>query len=962
MPTIGLRGLGHADLSIAARQRVDARPHVGLTAAVSYALTHLRHVASILGVLLTLAVELPSDLVAGHIEQRPDGTTVIHVVVAPEMGLLPDPTRTDTFTRADHASVKAFTERFPAIFAERYREKYKANPEKYGHYNWDKVEIQLTSFSTIIIWGLENDLLSIAAGVAPDVLYVNFRKSDNYIQNGFLFPLDDPDSDYLTSMSREEIDFRVHEKIWPVIKRKGPNGREHVWALPYGGSLGTVLLYRKDLFDRHGLAYPDADWTWTEFLAACKKLTDPQQGTYGIRLGTGKYESWFWNNYLWAAGGDVMRYDPATDQWRCVFNTREAAVALEFYLRLTDERWTDEKGRIHRGYADLSNSLTLWEEGRVGMQMDYIDSKLFQTINPDVTGMAPTPKGPTGIRAAELNSRMMGLFARIEEPAVRDAAWEFIRARDNDEAERIKTRVMVEGGLGHFINPDYLERYGYSEVKRLAPRGWSETFELAMAAGRPEPYGRNSNFAYQLVTLPIHEVRQMMLAGDLPDDPEQRLDAIQAVLERGNRRANEEMIGIISPEARRQRDLTAYVVLFAIVMTFAFVLRTVNRSFTPPTAKLKPGTVRSTWWTYRWAYLLLLPASATILFWQYVPLARGSLMAFQDYRILGESSWVGVQNFGDLLYDSLWWQAVWNSVRYSTLVMALSLLPPIVLAILLDVLPRGSVVFRVIYYLPAVIAGLVVTLLWKQFYAPNDAGVLNRLVMSVPAWVFMVTGVVLAAPAWLCGWRLLRHGRRVKAWLAGLAGVLLLATCWRLAWPILVPPGASWPAALWQWPSRLGSTHNEAFGWLTDPDLAMFACVLPMVWAGIGPGCLIYLAALRGIPPDLYEASDIDGADLLDKILFVVFPMLRPLILINCIGVLNGAWFGATGNILAMTGGGANTEEAGLHIFFKAFMYLKFGPATAMAWMLAFMLIGFTIHQLRILSRLEFRTTGEKAA
>ena len=55
-----------------------------------------------------------------------------------------------------------------------------------------------------------------------------------------------------------------------------------------------------------------------------------------------------------------------------------------------------------------------------------------------------------------------------------------------------------------------------------------------------------------------------------------------------------------------------------------------------------------------------------------------------------------------------------------------------------------------------------------------------------------------------------------------------------------------------------------------------------------------------------------------------------------------------------------SAEVVGLYIFKKAYIYLKFGPATAMAWVLAFMLIGFTIHQLRILSRLEFRTTGDK--
>jgi ABC-type sugar transport system permease subunit len=71
--------------------------------------------------------------------------------------------------------------------------------------------------------------------------------------------------------------------------------------------------------------------------------------------------------------------------------------------------------------------------------------------------------------------------------------------------------------------------------------------------------------------------------------------------------------------------------------------------------------------------------------------------------------------------------------------------------------------------------------------------------------------------------------------------------------------------------------------------------------------------------------------------------------------------------ILAMTGGGpytpyGRTEVVGLHIFWEAFMFLRFGPATAMAWVLGAMLIGFTVVQLQKLSRMEFRAakgTGE---
>ncbi|MDD5596891.1 MAG: extracellular solute-binding protein [Victivallaceae bacterium] len=236
---------------------------------------------------------LSYPLFAGYIEEV-NGKTIIHVKVC----RLPDPTRTDAFNRAGCAAVKAFVEKFPEIFAKKYRAEYKANPEKYGNYNWDSVEIQLERFSGIYVEGIETDLLAVAGDMAPDILYLCFRKSDNYIRNGFLYPLDK----YFREMSKKQIDFRIHKKLWPVIKRKGPGGKEHIWAMPYGGPNGHVLLYRKDLFDENGLKYPDKNWTWNDMLAACKKITDPAKGIYGLRLFLGKHESYSWISYLWSAG------------------------------------------------------------------------------------------------------------------------------------------------------------------------------------------------------------------------------------------------------------------------------------------------------------------------------------------------------------------------------------------------------------------------------------------------------------------------------------------------------------------------------------------------------------------------------------------------------------------------------------------------------------------------------------
>ena len=156
----------------------------------------------------------------------------------------------------------------------------------------------------ITVEGVETDLLQIAGDMAPDILYVNFRKSDSYIRAGFLYPLDRPGDGYVgdlgnatvdedgirrpplaagyRGMTDEELNFRVHPKIWPVIRRQGPGGEVRVWAIPYDGAIGRALLFRKDLFDEHDLPHPTIHWTWDDLMEAARKITDPARATTGF--------------------------------------------------------------------------------------------------------------------------------------------------------------------------------------------------------------------------------------------------------------------------------------------------------------------------------------------------------------------------------------------------------------------------------------------------------------------------------------------------------------------------------------------------------------------------------------------------------------------------------------------------------------------------------------------------------
>jgi multiple sugar transport system permease protein len=422
------------------------------------------------------------------------------------------------------------------------------------------------------------------------------------------------------------------------------------------------------------------------------------------------------------------------------------------------------------------------------------------------------------------------------------------------------------------------------------------------------------------------------------------------VLREGVAKANVVMLDALTPGQLAKRRTTAAAALALTVAAFAAVLLRIARIFRPPQAVA--GERRAAWGLRKRTVvgLLLLPAILSILVWQYIPLIRGSVMAFQDYNVMGSSKWVGLDNFGSVLWDGDWWRSLWNSVRYSFLIISMTFLPPVVLAILLQEVPRGKVLFRALYYLPAVTSGLAIILLWKQFYEGSEYGALNAMLMHVPAIAYLAVGLALLGLALAFAWRLAVHGHPGVAAVFAVAGLLAAYTCCALAGPIFAQKGVS----LWR---ALFLAMPETRNWLLDPDTAMFCCVLPMLWAGMGPGCLVYLAALKSVPDESYEAADMDGATFIDKVLFIVFPTLKPLLMINFVGVFIGSW-NASGNILVMTGGGANTRVADLSIFYSAFMYLKLGQATAMAWILGAMLTGFTVYQLRILSRFEFKSTG----
>jgi multiple sugar transport system permease protein len=145
-------------------------------------------------------------------------------------------------------------------------------------------------------------------------------------------------------------------------------------------------------------------------------------------------------------------------------------------------------------------------------------------------------------------------------------------------------------------------------------------------------------------------------------------------------------------------------------------------------------------------------------------------------------------------------------------------------------------------------------------------------------------------------------------------------------------------------------------GWTTDPAWIKPGIVLMSLWS-VGSTVIIYLAALRNVPNDLYEASNIDGANGWQQFRHITIPMISGAIfftlIVNVISSLQiftevyTMFFGnQTNNAAASAGLFYN-----IYLFRQAFEFLRFGYASALAWLLFVIIMILTFIQLRLSKR-----------
>ena len=138
---------------------------------------------------------------------------------------------------------------------------------------------------------------------------------------------------------------------------------------------------------------------------------------------------------------------------------------------------------------------------------------------------------------------------------------------------------------------------------------------------------------------------------------------------------------------------------------------------------------------------------------------------------------------------------------------------------------------------------------------------------------------------------------------------------------------------------------SEPIDWMGRPENIKPAIAMIVFWRYLGFNVVLYLAALQTIPKDIYEAATMDGAGRLQQFFFITLPSLRPMIFFGVtLSVIGGLQLFEEPFIL--TGGRGGSDQAGMttaiYLYRMAFDFNDFGAASAMSWLLFFLVAALT--------------------
>lgn len=308
-------------------------------------------------------------------------------------------------------------------------------------------------------------ITSIAAGNAPDIIYIGSRWIPALADMGAIIPLDE----YIT---QEKYDL-YYPTVWDTVRYEGK-----IWGIVRAMST-KALLYNRGLFERYGVQPPT---DWDEVLDAARKLHHPPT-LYGFGLPGNRFVSTVteFQNWLYANNGRIT-----DEQGRATIDQPEAVEALDFYINGLGQYAQPSPVEWRR--EDL---IRLFKSQTIGMYTDHVFSAIEAIGSGIDVGISMIPKGPRGVQpyatVLVTDSIAIPTQARNRDLAVEFAL--FMTSFDNqskwDELLGFVPPMPQEASLPTFQQwywRPFLEGIRYGVPEAVYIKDWEATQEAILTA------------------------------------------------------------------------------------------------------------------------------------------------------------------------------------------------------------------------------------------------------------------------------------------------------------------------------------------------------------------------------------------------------------------------------------------------------------------------------------------------
>lgn len=682
--------------------------------------------------------------------------------------------------------------------------------------------------SMVIPWNSNQKILTaLAGGIPPDVLMMDRPNAPMWYLRGAL------------------------EDITPFVLREGWSDKEFFsvgWdECQYRGQFLMIplyddvrcLIYNRDLFQKAGLDPDRPPKTWDELYDYAQRLTERDSSGRIVTLG---FEGWhdIWLLLGWENGGNLT----SDDLSRITLDTQPYLEGLQFYKKLIDSFGLENYLRFLSSGGAAFEAQDPFFRGHVAMKLvtGFYIVRLRQ-IAPHVDArLAPFPMPVEGPPVSWVSGFALAMPRGARHP---EGAWAFMRYMASPE-----TQLALASRMGVF--PSRREAaYDPSIYDDPDRRVVIDMMDNCKHYPQIPVIGELYNNMFNAVEAVLYD----------KTTPEQALASVQ--------RNVQTSLDEYSRRERLPRVRWEFVVWPMVLLAIA------GLAFAARWANLFSKRGKTSRQRLLNGYLFASPWLIGLIIFLLGPIIVSFVYSFCDYQVLTPSRWNGMHNYVKMLTDDpLFWKSLWNTVYYTIFAVPLGSILAMLLALLLNQPLRGMKIFRTVFYLPSLVTGVALGVLWIWILQP-EYGIMNRFL----EW-FGIQG-----PLWI------------------------------------------------------QSQH-----W-SKPSL-----ILMSFW-GVGGSMIIFLAGLQGIPRQLYEAAEIDGAGPWGQFRFVTLPMLTPTIFfVLVVGII--ASFQVFTQAFVVSGGMGGPVDSTLfyvfHLYRKGFEDFQMGYASAMAWILFIIIFLFTMIQVKL--------------